>query len=309
MLEFYKANAEQFSSKEFAQVYIAYGDVYCKMHIHSDAGKQYRKALKQLKKESGQDADTVYITEKITKSVLEVGRRYYHHFIAQYGKVAYYLNPINWLIRYFQKKSIYFLDTVSINLLEKESSNHNRLLRARVHYNYARFYENYTKRRSFEHYQKALKIAENCEDAELFIEQCLQSIVIFLWNIYPHSDMSLYLERLIQIREKQFLNNPDKYFFALYVVYLIACYNYRHDADNFLFEKYSNKLQQIVITFQSRMEVLADVDAEAYLILSDGTLDCFLNELAYDYPEIFGLINDVYYKFDNPNIIYSNFPH
>ena len=107
---------------------------------------------------------------------------------------------------------------------------------------------------------------------------------------------------MIQIREKQFLDNPDKYFFALYVIYLIACYKCRDD-DKSTFEKYGNKLQQIVLAFESRMKSLADADAQSYMRLSDGSLDWFLNELAYDHPEIFPLINNVYYKFQNPNLM------
>ena len=103
LVAFYKANSEHFTPKEFAQVYVLYGDVYAKMNIYSDAGRAYRKALKQLKKEPEENAYKMVLTEKLTQSVLEVGKRYRSHYVYEYGNISYRLSAVNLLFRCIQK--------------------------------------------------------------------------------------------------------------------------------------------------------------------------------------------------------------
>lgn len=288
---FYKANTARYSPAEQAQVFLAYGDVFTYMTVHSDAKRAYRKALKFLDAEPENASVKLEAAVKMTECFLAEGRAYRRHFIRQSGSLAYRVHFMTFLYRFLQKRNIHRLDITSTRLLEQDPSDGNRLFRARIHYNYARFYEHHNNKQCIKHYLQALSIAENCENAGQFIEQCLQSIVFFFWLISPSDNIVPYLEQLIEIREKQFLENPDKYFFALSTAYLIACYHHMHDTDQSVFEMYADNLRHMGSTFYDRMNALADVDPESYMRLSDASRDRYLLELADEYPDVFYLIS------------------
>lgn len=297
LINFYEENNKNFSDQEITRLYEAYGDVLSKICIYGEAKRAYRKALKKLKNNTEENVYKVYLTEKLTQSILAIGRNYQSAYKHSHGNSMFYLNPINLLYSCVQKNCIRRLDKASADLLEIEMSDANRLLRAKVHYNYARYYENHNKKRCQEHYLKALDIAEKCDDSNDFTEKCLQAFVIFLWRKSKSVDVSTYLNRLIQIRETQFDNNPEKYFYALYVTYLIACYTYLKK-DKALYDIYAEKLLKIVSTFKQRMKLLADADVNSYMRFSDGTFDWFLNNFAHEYPELIELISDIFFSFN-----------
>lgn len=297
LISFCGSGTGAFSPTELARIYLACGDVHTKMTIHSHAARAYRKALKQLQIEPVDLSAAAAVSEKITGSVLAIQRSYRRNYVKEHGQLAYRFHLFTQVYRWIRKRDIRRLDRLSVQLLEQMPSDSHRLLRARVHFHYARFYEYHNNRLCQEHYLRALALTEGCEGAEAFVEQCLQAIVIFFWLVKPSGEILPYLERLIEIREKQFRDNPDKYYFALYVAYLVAGYACLNEEERSRTEDYGIRLYRIARSFHHRMNDLADADPESFIRLSDGSHDWYLKELFNEYPDAIPYLEGFYHDF------------
>lgn len=297
LIAFCKAHPEKFPSDQLGRAYLSYGDYFTQIRLHSEARRAYRKALKYFKASSERLEATAEAMEKLTGSVLAIGQAYRRQCTEDSIGLKYRIHPYTYLYRLLQKRSIRRLDAASIQLLEQAPTNANQLLRARVHDHYARFYEHHRNKRCIHHYLQALSIAENCQDADRFVERCLQSIVFFYWLTKPSDEITPYLDRLISIREKQFHENPDQYYFALYTAYYIACLQRIDNENDPVLFMYCEKLLRISSAFHERMTALADADVASYIRLSDGHNDWFLMELAEEYPDAIPKISGAFHDF------------
>ena len=85
----------------------------------------------------------------------------------------------------------------------------------------------------------------------------------------PHQDAEKYLHKLIKIRENLFETNPDKYFYMLYTTYIIAQKYYFVKENTEAADKYEQAYIKLANNFQKKMDELADVDPEEFILLTD----------------------------------------
>lgn len=268
---FYKEHPEKFSKKELAELYMAKGDAYLVMTIPADAYKAYKKAWKMMGKSADDFKTLTAIYCGISESLMASYKKYRDIFIKENGHLSYKVNIVNHLIWMRVKKGIInFLESAQ-KLYERESSDENKWMLSKAYFHLAKHYEHHKNKLSEQNYKKALSIAETCldDDKNEEISKYYQSVFIFFWLTRPHQDAEKYLHKLIKIRENLFETNPDKYFYMLYTTYIIAQKYYFVKENTEAADKYEQAYIKLANNFQKKMDELADVDPEEFILLTD----------------------------------------
>ena len=271
LILFYKDHPEKFSKKELAELYMAKGDLYLEMTVPTEGYKAYKKALKVMEKNTDDQKTLTAIYCGISDSLLAFNKKYRDIYIKNNGSLSYKLDLPNHLIWMRTKKAIIkFLESVQ-KLYEKESSDENKWMLSKAYLHLARHYEHHNNKLSEENYKKALSIVDTCLDDNKNeeISKYYQSAFMFYWLTKPHEDAEKYLKKLIKIREDLFEINPDKSFHMLYTTYIIAQNYYLGEKNVEEADKYEKADIELASIFKKKMDELADVDPEEFMLLTD----------------------------------------